>query len=1112
MGRRDRGRALGERFPEGPLTILFSDVEGSTDLRTQLGDVAAHRILRSHEDVVRSCVAEHDGREVKALGDGFMIAFASARKAVSCAVAIQQRLEERNRVVPGEEVLVRIGINTGEVVVEGDDLYGQAVNAAARIAARARGGEILVSEFVRHLIGSGPEFSFNDRGRLRLKGFPDRWHLYVVMYSSGEPSDLVRFAERTPFVGRESERAELRRLLARTLEGSGAVVMIGGEPGVGKTRLSEELMRNAQREGLQSFVGHCHEMAGAQPYIPIIEIFEQALTRAPSPQAFRQDLGEDAPEVARLLPRLRQQCPDIPPPLELPAEQERRHLFNSIWEVLARTARSRPTLLVLDDLHWADEPTMLLVQHLAERAADVGVLIVGLYRDSELDAGRPLSNTFEDLIRRRLARRMTLKRLPEETVAQMLAALAGQNPPPRLVEVLYGEAEGNPFFTEEVFKHLAEEGRLFDADGRFRTDLSVDELDVPEGVRLVVGHRLRRLGEDGLKVLGSAAVIGRVFSFELLQVVGETLEDPLLDVVERAERAGLIVPVEDGSAEDRFMFAHELIRQTVLAELSAPRRRRLHARTADALERVSAGNLNAQAAAIAHHLLEAGPATDPKRTFWYLAMAGEAALESAAYEEALRYFERARSMMERATPREVADLLFGLGRAQRSLGDWDRAMENWREALDAYASLGEAEEVGRLCSELAWQMMWQGRLAEAVEMAQRGLASLGTRQCPARVGLLALAGLALGLGGDHDTGEEKISAALELAETVDDRLVQARALKAAALLRWAYCQFEQAVDTGLRAAALFKDAGALWDYSDTMIFVQISLHPLGRWDEAAELDAEVDQLADRLGNHFVRMVCRRERAARERNQRPDLRHYDAFARADLEITRRTGMGWIAASYMFLAMADFWQGRWKESLEHAGEATSLEPPGVVSLWSRSAELLVTAYAGDPSVARRMFHELSAELPRAGQTAAIGSWMLVFSAVEALVVIGERSEAAALYPLVVEAIETGMVLDGYGGDIQGRLLHTLAGMAAGAGGRWDQAETHFRQALDQAEALGLRMERPDLLRFYAGMLTERGRPEDEPRIRELLREALETYGSLSMPRHEDVCTQLLDALQP
>jgi class 3 adenylate cyclase len=168
---------MGERFPDGPVTILFSDVEGSTGLRTERGDVVAHRILRSHEDVVRRCVEAHDGREVKALGDGFMVAFASVRKALACAIAIQQGLEERNAESPGEELKVRIGINTGEVVVEGDDIYGQAVNAAARIASRAKGEEILVSEIVRQLAGSGPEFRFADRGRYRLKGFPDRWHL-----------------------------------------------------------------------------------------------------------------------------------------------------------------------------------------------------------------------------------------------------------------------------------------------------------------------------------------------------------------------------------------------------------------------------------------------------------------------------------------------------------------------------------------------------------------------------------------------------------------------------------------------------------------------------------------------------------------------------------------------------------------------------------------------------------------------------------------------------------------------------------------------------------------------------------------------------------------------
>jgi class 3 adenylate cyclase/DNA-binding SARP family transcriptional activator len=165
---------------EAPLTILFTDVERSTELRTQRGDSAAHSLLRAHEALVRSCVEEHGGREVKALGDGFMVVFASARQGLVCAKAIQCALAERNRNAPGDEIHVRIGLNTGEVTEESGDLYGQAVNAAARIAARANAGEILCAEVVKALAGSDPQFSFRDRGRVRLKGFPERWRLFAL--------------------------------------------------------------------------------------------------------------------------------------------------------------------------------------------------------------------------------------------------------------------------------------------------------------------------------------------------------------------------------------------------------------------------------------------------------------------------------------------------------------------------------------------------------------------------------------------------------------------------------------------------------------------------------------------------------------------------------------------------------------------------------------------------------------------------------------------------------------------------------------------------------------------------------------------------------------------
>jgi SARP family transcriptional regulator, regulator of embCAB operon len=165
---------------EGPVTILFTDVVGSTDLRTRRGDTAAHRLLQEHETLVRTCVRDHGGHEVKSLGDGFMVAFVSARQALTCAQAIQRAVAARNRDVPAEEVHVRIGLNTGEVVQEGSDLCGQAVNAAARIAARANSDEILCAEVVKALVGSDPQFSFEDRGRSRLKGFPERWHLYAL--------------------------------------------------------------------------------------------------------------------------------------------------------------------------------------------------------------------------------------------------------------------------------------------------------------------------------------------------------------------------------------------------------------------------------------------------------------------------------------------------------------------------------------------------------------------------------------------------------------------------------------------------------------------------------------------------------------------------------------------------------------------------------------------------------------------------------------------------------------------------------------------------------------------------------------------------------------------
>ena len=301
-----------DSLPEGTVTVLFTDVEGSTDLRTSRGDEPAHARLQTQGNIIRAQITEHGGHEVKTMGDGFMVAFASARAAISCAVGIQQRLDADNRARPQEDhVRVRIGMNTGEVIHQDGDLFGEAVNAAARIMGKASGGQILISETVRAVLGHGGDAELLDRGRFRMKGFPERWRLFEVVWrSKEEPAAAVvpALAERTPFIGREEERAQLRGLMEQAIAGHGSIVLIRGEPGVGKTRLAQELVQEARQRGMVDRMGRCYEMEGAPPYIPFIEMIQQTLRfggAVPTTPGLRRLHSRNGQDRARAAPRLR---------------------------------------------------------------------------------------------------------------------------------------------------------------------------------------------------------------------------------------------------------------------------------------------------------------------------------------------------------------------------------------------------------------------------------------------------------------------------------------------------------------------------------------------------------------------------------------------------------------------------------------------------------------------------------------------------------------------------------------------------------------------------------------------------------------------------------------
>ncbi|MGA8567155.1 MAG: AAA family ATPase [Candidatus Binataceae bacterium] len=421
------------------------------------------------------------------------------------------------------------------------------------------------------------------------------------------------FAGQTAFVGRESELRTIRAAIDRALTGHGSVVMLAGGPGVGKSRLAMEMAEYASRIGFRCSVGHCYERDEPVPYLPFAEIIESSLAQAASLDDYRRRMGENAAELAQIAPSLRRVFPDIPQPLDLPPAQKRRHLFQSVSDTMGRAAQTRSHLYIVEDLHWADESTLALLIHLANRVAQLPVVIIGTYRGGYSENNPALVRSLEELIRMGV-RPLKLGGLSKDATAQMLRGLSQrQDVPESLVSLIFEESQGYSFFVEEVYRHLIEEGKVFDAAGQFRTDVEIDEIDVPENVRLIIGRRLERLDENEKRALTAAAVIGRSFSFKLLTAICEIDVDELFTIVEKAQQMGIIVASSE-APEKPFTFSHELVRQTLLAGISTPRRQHLHAGVADAIARLQPDAVNERAGDIDIHLIKAGSFADGDRS------------------------------------------------------------------------------------------------------------------------------------------------------------------------------------------------------------------------------------------------------------------------------------------------------------------------------------------------------------------------------------------------------------------------------------------------------------------------------------------------------------------
>ena len=587
-------------------------------------------------------------------------------------------------------------------------------------------------------------------------------------------------------IGRDAERAQLLQSLAQARSGRGSLILLLGDAGVGKTRLAEEALAAARRLEYQTLVGRCYQQEGTPALIPYIEVLEEASRLMPT-ALFRQAVGASAPELAKLLPELYHLFPDMAAPLELSSQLQQRFLFTNVREFLTRSSRCMPLAIFIDDLQWADEATLQLTHQLAPHLENLPIVVIAGYREREEPPAAASKGRFHNLLGRvrgqtregftpqairagldqlvtqRHARAIALRPFTHAEVMGTLAALGQPHPPARLVQQFAEHTGGNPFFVVELFRHLKEKGRLFDARHQWARDLDLDDVEVPDTVRVVLERRMQRVSSDTQQVLRAAAVIGPHFDPDLLEEVAEIDGDRLITALDEAEQAR-IVRGPSGRRDITWRFAHQLTCQALTDAIPPARRQRLHLRVADVMGRLDCES-RVYTSGIAHHLYCAGRLADPARTARALIAAGDAAHAAYATDEAVRHYRRALEVLEDASGQAgvrlavqetLADLLSlqgdraaakehydGVARAYRAgetpadrariarktgtllwhAGDRSAAMASYRCALDDLSGSAAHIETANLYQEMGLAAFRSGDNRQAVEWAERAVQS-----------------------------------------------------------------------------------------------------------------------------------------------------------------------------------------------------------------------------------------------------------------------------------------------------------------------------------------------------------------------------------------------------
>ena len=1069
-------------------TILLSDLVGSTRLATSVGPVRADELREEHFGLLRDAIAGCGGREVKNTGDGLMVAFSSASAAVRCAVAMQQLFERRYR--RAEQGLhVRIGVGAGESTVKDGDYFGMPSIEAARLCDQAPSDGILISGLAKMLAGRCDGVEFASAGELELKGFPEPVEAFSVSWApiAEETSGVSRWPlpallRSTPpvsYVGRVEERALLEEAMVLARDGARQVVLLCGEPGIGKTRLSGFGAHRAHAEGFVVCWGSCSEEL-AVPYEPWIEVCSQIVEHAPQ-ELIAEHVKRHGGELCRLARNLPERISDLPAPQTSDPETERYLLYSAVAGLLGKVAESVPVCLVLDDLHWADGQSVALLKHLVRTVEHGALHLIATYRDSDLGKNHPLTAVLADLRQVEGVQRISLHGLGVDEVAQIMAAVAGHELDQDGVELagrIAKETDGNPFFVGEILRGLSESGALvFDeASGRWSIDRST-AIALPESVREVIERRVERLGAETVEVLTQAAVIGRVFDLELLESMLEIDESALLDHLEAAVGASLLA--ESSERLGQFRFAHALINQTLYEGLGATRRARMHQRVAQALEQLYGQDPGEHLSELALHWRLAAVSVDRAKAADYALRAGQRALESLAPAEAVKLFADAVELTSNVDSPERCEALIGLGEAQLQTGD-AAYRETLLEASRIASTLADAELAARAALANS-----RGIASVVGETDERRLAAIDRAvelddppQPARRARLLALQALELLWHPDYRRRWALADEAVALARETGDATTLALVLPQAFYAYWSAQTLE--LRTAL-AAELAECAAEVQDPALQWWAHVIELHVCVARGELARAQAALDRMqriAEELGQPTLRWFSAFETAAWQLLH-GDLAAAQRLAERAFQIGQEAGepdailIYGIQLSFVIRA-----QGRGQEIIAMIEQRANASP-GIVALraglaWTlcwldrrRDAAVILRQAASD------RFEQI---LPASDELAA-----LVLYA-DAAVQTGDVDASSILY----ERIEPFADQIDWNAVTAWGHARMYLGLLAAVLGKHDQADQHLAFACDFQEANGMLLSAARAQLGWAEALAARG---DAARAREHAARALQ-----------------------